>query len=421
MPGRPRRALMVSGTAGFVVVGGGVATAWWWVVDRHERRIVSDFEIVASRRFLAQLNSSGNNDDQKAMRNLERYGVTIVRHVLNDEEVELWKQRVRRHCPCQPPPPKNNNNGTAMMIPPGTVHLDGRLHYHVAPTVPFHHELARLGGERWERGKRIRNGAPADKEATTASSSSSSSQLIRLIQRFFHQQNHGLTQLQLLNALPSSSSTTSHQIWHRDNTEPGLTAIVALTPITAYNGPTELIIGSHQQPSILLAMRRALLMDGGDDGTSGGGEKDEEDDDEEDNNNNNNNQASRITQLPESQHLLALLDAGDAILYDARCLHRGRGNNSIHHHHFVNGRSSSHSSNQNYDNNNDDTTIDEEEDHDRDHHPVDRPVLVLRWDADLTPPPGGGLIPTALARYGGYIYSLTLYGQAAYHWWKKQK
>jgi hypothetical protein len=382
------------GTSGLVVVVGGMAAAWW-LVDRHERRTVSDDEIAASRRFLTQLNSGGN-DDQKAMRNLERYGVTIVRQVLNDEEVTLWKQRVRRHCPLFQPPP--NNNDTAMIRPPGTVYLDGRLHYHVAPTIPFHHELARLGGERWERGKRIRNSTPADNEATTTAS-----QLIRLVQRFFHQTNHSLTQLQLLNALPSSRST--HQIWHRDNTEPGLTALVALTPITAHNGPTELIIGSHRQPSILLALWR-VLMGGG----SSGGEKDDED------HNDNNHQASKITALlPESQHLLALLDAGDAILYDARCLHRGRGNNSIHqHHHFLHGISSSHSFNND--------TIDEE-DHDHDHHDMDRPVLVLRWDADLTPPPGGGLIPTALARYGGYIYSLTLYGQAAYHhhWWKKQQ
>jgi hypothetical protein len=366
------------GTAGLVVVVGGMAAMW--VVDHHERRTVSDDEVVASRQFLTQLNSSGNDDT--AMRNLERYGVTIVRQVLNGEEVELWKQRVRHHCPCQPPP---NNNDTAMIIPPGTVYLDGRLHYHVASTIPFHHELARLGGERWERGKHIRNSTPADNEAaTTTTSSSSSSQLIRLVQRFFHQKNHSLTQLQLLNAVPSS--TTTHQIWHRDNTEPGVTAIVALTPITAHHGPTELIIGSHRQQSILLALWRALLMGGGSD-DNGGGE-------------NNEDHFYAITQLPESQHLLALLDAGDAILYDARCLHRGRGNDSYHH------------------------TIDEKEnhDHDHDHHDVDdRPVLVLRWDADLTPPPGGGLIPTALARYGGYIYSLTLYGQAAYQHWKKQQ
>ncbi|KAJ1480353.1 hypothetical protein T484DRAFT_1811039 [Baffinella frigidus] len=63
-----------------------------------------------------------------------------------------------------------------------------------------------------------------------------------------------LSQLQLLDARPDSE----HQIWHRDNVQPGLTAIIAhrdnvqpgLTAIIALTevggrGPTELLLGSH--------------------------------------------------------------------------------------------------------------------------------------------------------------------------------
>jgi len=54
--------------------------------------------------------------------------------------------------------------------------------------------------------------------------------------------------------------------------------------------------------------------------------------------------------------------AGDAIVYDARALHRGRG--------YKSGIS-------------------------------DRPVLIIRWDAHDTPPPGTGFIGTQSAILSG--------------------
>jgi Phytanoyl-CoA dioxygenase (PhyH) len=334
-----------------------------------------------------------NDDVGHHAKNLDRYGITIVRNVLQSEdEIEMWKQRVRRHC-CTTTTSstttpldhqhdrrhgKHNKTGGAA----AAVNVNGRLHFHVAPSVPFHPELARLGGERWEEGRRIRTSSPPAPVAAEAEgiSSTSHSLLTRLVRNFFTNtvrvQHYSLTQVQLLNALPaggsiSSISTPQHQIWHRDNTAPGLTAIVALTSITGSNGPTEIIIASHQQPSIWSAIVRAITI-GGTSGESGENENDTVVTDDD-------------PATPVTHHVLACLDqAGDAILYDSRCLHRGRAN---------------------------------DDDCDSAAVCIDRPVLVLRWDADLTPPPGGGMIPTAMARYGGFVLSLLLYGKA---YWKKK-
>eukprot|EP01082_Thalassiosira_pseudonana_P015624 g14411.t1 g14411 contig9:1780315-1780638(+) len=40
----------------------------------------------------------------------------------------------------------------------------------------------------------------------------------------------------------------------------------------------------------------------------------------------------------------------------------------------------------------------------------DRPVLVLRWDATLTPPPGAGIITTTATKYVGSMLYATLFG-----------
>jgi Phytanoyl-CoA dioxygenase (PhyH) len=367
-----------------IVLGGVVVVT---VVDRHERRALSANEVAASQLFLAHLQQSNETDDVgHHARNLDRYGITIVRNVLQSEDdIEMWKQRVRRHCtttttatPTGPLDQHDRHHGGKYYNKTGgataaaaAVNVNGRLHFHVAPSLPFHQELARLGGEKWEQGRRIRS-PPVAEQASGVLSSSSHSLLTRLVRNFFTNtvrvQHYSLTQIQLLNALPAGSSiiSTSHQIWHRDNTAPGLTAIIALTSITGNNGPTEIIIGSHQQPSIWSAIVRAICN------TSSSGENDD---------------TTAVTDddlaTPVTHHVLACLDqAGDAILYDSRCLHRGRSND--------NGDSAVY---------------------------TDRPVLVLRWDADLTPPPGGGMIPTAIARYGGFVLSLLLYGQA---YWKKK-
>ena len=87
-----------------------------------------------------------------------------------------------------------------------------------------------------------------------------------------------------------------------------------------------------------------------------------------------------------TEPILACLNAGDAIVYDARALHWGRGY----------GRSD-----------NDDGSA----------AFGSRPVLVLRWDAHTAPAPGGGLIQTALnhrlgtaiSAYSGLTTALRLF------------
>lgn len=333
------------------------------VVENHERRELSD-EISSSKRFLKHLLSSSNNDnyDGHAM-NLETYGVTIVRNVLSSDEdpatILKWQQRVRQQCTTLDNS-NNQNAASSRNTAPGTVNIHGRLHFHVAPNVPYHHELARLGGEHWEQGRRIRQVPIALTPMT------------RIVQDYFSGQqpkvktNYGLTQLQLLNALPGSM----HQIWHRDNTQRGITAIVALSPIL-HHGPTEVILSSHNQSSsalVLSSMKNYISYRN----TRIG-----------ENNNTVDNDIDRTspwTTMQHHHHLLACLEAGDAILYDSRCLHRGRGWNT----------SSSSSS----------SLL------------LDRPVLILRWDADGTPPPGSGMIPTTISRYGGFVLSLILYFKA---------
>jgi hypothetical protein len=71
--------------------------------------------------------------------------------------------------------------------------------------------------------------------------------------------------------------------------------------------------------------------------------------------------------------LLASINCGDAICYDSRILHRGRG----------------------YGNTSGDN---QEFEH--------RPVLVIRWDANHSPAPGTGMIGTQLAKWAGTSLAL---------------
>lgn len=155
----------------------------------------------------------------------------------------------------------------------------------------------------------------------------SSPELRAIVKEYFQRysvERYQLTQCQFLVAKPGSE----HQIWHRDNIAPGLTLLVALDNVNG-NGPTEFLLGSHLGEN-------SILHDG-------------------------------------NEVLLGCLKAGDAILYDARLIHRGRGY-------------------KNEDNS-------------------DRPVLILRWDSISTPPPGGGLILTNYVDWLGYFRSIIINGR----------
>lgn len=89
-----------------------------------------------------------------------------------------------------------------------------------------------------------------------------------------------LTTLQIVDSVPGSAI----QIWHADNAEKGLTVIIPLTDLTENNGPTELIIGSHDLLHSIQNGKIALVR--------------------------------------------PIISAGDGIVMDGRVLHRGGANSS---------------------------------------------------------------------------------------------
>jgi hypothetical protein len=230
-----------------------------------DRADLSPATLEASIRSIASSNHS-----------LDRDGVVIIRSVLSVNECETWARRVEAHC--AGPSAKST---TAL----GRQHtvLHGR---EKNPTLlSLHRELEQIG----------HRPSLSDVASTYIPSSV-------------------ISQCQLLLALPKSTN----QIWHRDNSRAGLTALIALTDIR--QGPTELLSATH-------------ASEWGNDVTA---------------------------------RVLATLQKGDAVLYDSRVIHRGRG--------FDVG--------------------------------PNRPTLVLRWDDPATPAPGVGLVGTLVTRLRGSIISL---------------
>ena len=85
--------------------------------------------------------------------------------------------------------------------------------------------------------------------------------------------------------------------------------------------------------------------------------------------------------------LLASINSGDAICYDSRILHRGRG----------------YGNSDNYNNSNGNSTTNNKITKQELEH---RPVLVIRWDAHHSPAPGTGMIGTQLAKFQGEALAL---------------
>mmetsp|Transcript_112984 Transcript_112984/g.319587 ORF Transcript_112984/g.319587 Transcript_112984/m.319587 type:complete len:494 (-) Transcript_112984:32-1513(-) len=137
-----------------------------------------------------------------------------------------------------------------------------------------------------------------------------------------------LSECQLLVSDPGAVA----QMWHRDNRRPGLTVLLPLTDVDDEVGPTHLLPGSHRL------------------GTGGGG-----------------GFAALVSALGALRRgpgaiAAAPLRAGDALIYDARLLHRGLGNSSY-------GRC--------------------------------RVVVVMRLDFDDSPPPGATIAQTTASRVTG--------------------
>mmetsp|Transcript_25277 Transcript_25277/g.40555 ORF Transcript_25277/g.40555 Transcript_25277/m.40555 type:complete len:357 (+) Transcript_25277:300-1370(+) len=167
------------------------------------------------------------------------------------------------------------------------------------------------------------------------------------------------SQLQLLTSMPGSVN----QFFHQDNARKGLTFIIPLTDVTLEMGPTQLLPGSHRISSATTTTTTPTRT--------------------------NHQRAAATpgsTWLQLKTQLLPLLqpfqniidvleicwksepmrldvDAGTAIIYDARTLHRGLGNRSN----------------------------------------VPRPVLVFRYDLVQYPPPQAGIIRTTIVRWFGAI------------------
>ena len=289
----------------------------------HESRDISDSElknnIFALHRLNAQKSTSSNKDSILAqnLHNIKTIGVTWIPKVLSTEQTVQWKQTISNQIQKQ---------DETCIIPSGGAM--GRIHCRLQKQHPRH----------------MRNKEPPtdenilhDKLASIANipiSSSYNMTLNNIAKEYF--QSHGiseneyeLTQLQLLKAEPKST----HQEWHRDNVNPSLTVIVALTDV-GVNGPTELILRSH-----------ISNMD------------------------KNSNDEEYIAH----NILLGTIGQGDAIVYDSRIIHRGRG----------------------YGHSNDDIKSFQ-----------DRPVLVIRWDAKATPAPGTGLVGTQIAKLEGNLLGI---------------
>ena len=316
----------------------------------HDRRDLSNKEMEDAYHILAQLvpqrsvsrSQECKNEEpcSQHLSNLNQYGVSIVKETLSPAQIAQWNTTTNEAF-------ANTSNNI--------VWNSGRAHYSISKrTSPsLFSEMARIGRSScsknddqdaaaaassgrgiyfWKREKPKSNTQtlPHQTEAAT---------LQDIVKSYFKQhkiERYELTDVQFLNAYPESTN----QIWHRDNTCCGLTAIVALNDVRS-NGPTELLACTHQKDfSLWKALHNAVF------------------------------ESNNAAPFSLGQPLLGVLDAGDAILYDARIFHRGRGY-----------RESSDSGH-------------------------DRPVLVLRWDAANTPPPGAGLIKTTANTYVGcFLYA----------------
>jgi len=305
----------------------------------HDRRDLSEKEAEDARNIIAELSPQlSGSTVQQYQHDLTEFGACVVK-TLSPAQVAKWNTTANEAF-------ANSNNNI--------VWNSGRAHCSISKRTSLFSEMARIGesnhnsndkdvetafaspGRRygifWRR-------KPIDNTQTTSEQYDVVS-LQDIVKSYFAKhkiERYELTDVQFLNAYPDSTN----QIWHRDNTCCGLTAIVALKDVRS-NGPTELLIGTHRSDFSLWKVFHNAVFE-----------------------------SKETAGLSLGRPLLGVIDAGDAILYDARIFHRGRGYRKC----------------------------DRESD-------KDRPVLVLRWDAANTPPPGAGLIKTTANTYiGCFLYA----------------
>ena len=357
-----------------------VASSYLYVAYRgHDQRALSSSEVADARDAIvahiapsmstttmssSSLSTTPQSHDALAsqhLQNLTKYGTTVVKNTLSPKQLVEWN-RITKGVFDGGAQNKNNNNSSSSIV-----WQSGRAHCHISKNSIHCNKMTCVGCNCNESStEEIRDtwwDNLLERRRRRRSSNGETLPPIHLqdiVQSYF--QLHGiqrymLTDVQFLNAYPQSTN----QIWHRDNTSRGLTAIVALCNIRD-NGPTEMLLGSHESNFSLWShwwntIQNCFIRNGDLD-----------------------------TQKPAPLLLLlGCIDAGDALLYDARIFHRGRGyyNNSIH-------------SDKIYDDGENDVII-------------DRPVLVLRWDAANTPPPGAGIIVTSMNAYVGSMMYASLF------------
>ena len=338
----------------------------------HDRRVLTNEEISAAQDHVERIATPSTTDVNSSrhqhhhMQNLNNLGVTVIKDTLTQSQVIEWRDKTKAAF--------DNTDGTNRNI----VWNSGRAHCSISKRSIYYDGMSKIGCEsditedsdvsnqcttfnRWLG--RLLSKKKGDETVGQTPSTNNVHQsritLQQVVRSYFAEHNiprYELTDVQFLNAYPNKST---NQIWHRDNKFKGLTAIIALKDVRA-NGPTELIPGSHRPEYTLRSMywmalkdfmppfMRSIIVD-----------------------------ESPSVQYKENQTiqikpLLACIDAGDAVLYDARIFHRGRANNIT-------------------------------SDTDKSDDENDRPVLVLRWDASRTPPPGAGLIVTTANVYWGRV------------------
>jgi len=331
---------------------------------KHARGVLAQISPSSSSPLPASSSSSTvaqtrSSISDQHLSNLDSYGVTVFKDTLTPPQLIEW----------------NTKTKSAFDTSNDIVWQSGRAYYNVRKRSVHYSDITRVGtndgnnlnpndgntntktnSSWWGVFSRKGNNST---ESTSTTSSSPTVSLQDVAKSYFKQhgiERYELTELQFLNAFPKSTN----QIWHRDNKFKGLTAIVALQDVRT-NGPTELILGSHKQNYSLWPNCRNVML-GHLPTYLGVVSRD--------------NSEESIS----SQPLLGCIDAGDTILYDARTFHRGRGNDGGH-----------------------DTPEFEGEGKN------DRPVLVIRWDAARTPPPGAGLIVTTANKYVGSVMCAALF------------
>ena len=281
---------------------------------------------------------SDTNTCSQHLSNLNQCGVSVVKETLSPTQTTRWIETTNEAF-------ANQNNNIAWNF--------GRAHLSVSKRSSRFSDFSKIGEScscnenegaqnapsGWAFGNFWKRKYSIDAAKSAAQQTTDTVTLQNIVKSYFEQhkiERYELTDVQFLNAYPESNN----QIWHKDNTCCGLTAIIALKDVRS-NGPTELLLGTHKQNFSLWTVFQDAVLES------------------------NDNKQSLV-----GKPMLGVIDAGDALLYDARIFHRGRGFRK--------------------------SASDQQ----------DRPVLVLRWDAASTPPPGAGLIKTTANTYiGCFLYA----------------